>query len=48
MARIVGVLLAAGQGARFGGDKLLATDRDAIGGRRRRRANRRRGSAQPD
>lgn len=25
MARIVGVLLAAGQGARFGGDKLLAT-----------------------
>ena len=24
MARIVGILLAAGQGARFGGDKLLA------------------------
>ena len=25
MPRMVGVLLAAGQGARFGGDKLLAT-----------------------
>jgi CTP:molybdopterin cytidylyltransferase MocA len=36
MARIVGVLLAAGQGARFGGDKLLAPI-DAVGGHRCRR-----------